>query len=118
MTYRWQGDDWMFSALLFGEGGTMLSAGRARRSLSKGRRVSPPLTLIDRMVKDGKMPALTSDATIQAFTAGKTGMFFWTTGALRQMINGVGTKFELRTTAMPVINAPRRGACRRAAMPP
>ena len=26
MSYRWQGDDWMFSALLFGHGGSMLSA--------------------------------------------------------------------------------------------
>jgi multiple sugar transport system substrate-binding protein len=63
------------------------------------------LKLIDRMVKEGKMPAMTSDAEIQGFAAGKIGMFFFTTGALRQVINGVGNKFELRTTAMPVIDA-------------
>ena len=64
------------------------------------------LKLIDRMVKEGKMPALTHDAALQGFTAGKIGLYFFTTGALRQIINGVGSKFELRTTtAMPIINA-------------
>jgi multiple sugar transport system substrate-binding protein len=61
--------------------------------------------LVDRMVKEGKMTAMTSDAALQSFYAGKLGMFFWTTGGLRGMINGVGDKFALRTTAMPVIDA-------------
>ena len=53
------------------------------------------------------MPALSSDAALQGFTAGKIGLTFWTTGALRSTINGVGDKFELRTTAMPVIDEQR-----------
>jgi multiple sugar transport system substrate-binding protein len=104
MSFRWQGDDWMYSALLFGHGGTMLSADEKRVAFD-GPEGLAALKLIDRMVKDGKMPAMTSDAAVQAFTAGKVGMFFWTTGGLRSIINGVGNKFELRTTAMPVINA-------------
>ena len=62
------------------------------------------IPLIDRMVKEGKMPALTSDAMVQSFQAGKMGLFFWTTGALRSIINGVGDKFDLRTAKMPVID--------------
>ena len=31
MSFRWQGDDWMFSALLFGHGGDRESAKRASR---------------------------------------------------------------------------------------
>ncbi|MBY0612737.1 MAG: ABC transporter substrate-binding protein [Beijerinckiaceae bacterium] len=104
MAYRWQGDDWMFSALLFGHGGTMLSADEKKVAFD-GPEGLASLKLIDRMVKDGKMPALTSDATVQGFTAGKIGMFFWTTGALRSIINGTGSKFELRTAPMPVIDA-------------
>lgn len=51
------------------------------------------------------MPAFTSDAMVQSFQAGQMGMFFWTTGGLRSIISGVGDKFELRTTKMPVIDA-------------
>jgi len=104
MSYRWQGDDWMFSALLFGHGGSMLSADEKKVAFD-GPEGLASFKLIDRMVKEGKMSAMTSDAAVQSFTAGKTGMFFWTTGGLRSIINGVGGKFELRTTAMPVIDA-------------
>jgi multiple sugar transport system substrate-binding protein len=104
MSFRWQGDDWMFSALLFGHGGAMLSADEKKVAFD-GPEGLASFKLIDRMVKEGKMSAMTSDAAVQSFTAGKTGMFFWTTGGLRSIINGVGGKFELRTTAMPVIDA-------------
>ncbi|TBW36988.1 ABC transporter substrate-binding protein [Siculibacillus lacustris] len=104
MSYRWQGDDWMFSALLFGHGGTFLSADEKKVAFG-GPEGLASLELIDRMVKEGKMPALTADAQLQAFYAGKVGMMFWTTGGLRGTINGVGGKFDLRTTKMPVIDA-------------
>ena len=104
MGYRWMGDDWMFSALLFGHGGTMLTADEKKVAFD-GPEGRASLTLIDRMVKEGKMPALTSDAMVQTFQAGKMGMFFWTTGALRSITNGVGDKFTLGTAKMPVIDA-------------
>lgn len=107
MGYRWMGDDWMFSALLFGHGGAMLSPDEKSIAFN-GPEGLASVRLIDRMVKEGRMPALTSDAMVQAFTAGKMGLFFWTTGALRSVMNGVGEKFDLRTTKMPVID-PVRG---------
>ncbi len=103
MSYRWQGDDWMFSALLFGHGGTMLSADEKKVTFD-GPEGLASLKLIDRMVKEGKMPPLSSDAAVQGFNAGKIGISFWTTGALRGTINGVGGKFDLRTGKMPVID--------------
>ena len=103
MHYRWQGDDWMFSALLFGDGGQMLSDDEKKVAFD-GPEGKLAVKLIDRMVKDGKMPVFTSDAGLQAFTAGKVGIMYWTTGALRQVISGVGDKFDLRTTKMPVID--------------
>ncbi len=106
MSYRWQGDDWMFSALLFGHGGTMLSPDQKKVAFD-GPEGLASVRLLDRMVKEGRMPALSSDAAQQGFTAGKIGLAFWTTGALRQTINGVGNKFELRTGPMPVIDAER-----------
>ena len=104
MSFRWQGDDWMFSALLFGHGGAMLSADEKKVAFD-GPEGLASFKLIDRMVKEGKMSAMTGDAAVQSFTAGKTGMFFWTTGGLRSIINGIGGTFDLRTTAMPVIDA-------------
>jgi multiple sugar transport system substrate-binding protein len=107
MSYRWMGDDWMFSALLFGDGGTMLTPDEKKIAFD-GADGLAALKTLDNMVKVGKMPNLTSDAMVQSFTAGKTGMFFWTTGALRSIINGVGTKFDLRTTKIPLLN-PEKG---------
>lgn len=104
MQFRWQGDDWMFSALLFGHGGTMLTADEKRVAFD-GPEGLASFRLVDRMVKEGKMTSMTSDAALQSFYAGKLGMFFWTTGGLRGTINGVGDKFTLRTTTMPVIDA-------------
>lgn len=107
MGYRWMGDDWMYSALLFGEGGTMLTPDEKKVAFDGPAGIAA-MRLVDRMVKEGRMPAMTSDAMVQSFQSGRMGMFFWTTGALRSIINGVGEKFELRTTRMPVID-PARG---------
>jgi len=107
MSYRWMGDDWMFSALLFGDGGAMLTADEKKVAFA-GPEGLVALKTLDQMVKVGKMPNMTTDAMVQSFTAGKTGLFFWTTGALRSVINGVGGKFELRTTKIPLLN-PEKG---------
>lgn len=107
MFYSWPGDDWMFSALLFGHGGRMLSEDE-RDIAFAGPEGLASLRLLDSMVKVGGMPNLTREAAQQAFAAGRLGMFFWTTAALRGTIQQVGRNFELRTTVMPVID-PVRG---------
>ena len=107
MFYTWPGDDWMFSALLFGHGGRMLSEDE-RDIAFAGPEGLGALRLLDRMVKEGGMPNLTREAAQQAFAAGRLGMFFWTTAALRGTIQQVGRNFDLRTTVMPVID-PVRG---------
>ncbi|WP_043360820.1 ABC transporter substrate-binding protein [Belnapia sp. F-4-1] len=104
MFYRWMGDDWMFSALLFGHGGRMLTEDERDIGFA-GREGLESLRLIDRMVKEGGMPNLTTDAAQQAFAAGKLGMMYWTTAVLRGAIQQVGRNFELRTGPMPVIDA-------------
>ncbi|RVU21176.1 ABC transporter substrate-binding protein [Methylobacterium oryzihabitans] len=103
MGYRWMLDDWMFSALLFGDGGRMMAPDESRVSFD-GPEGLAALRLLDRMVKEGRMPALTGDAMVQTFQAGRMGLFFWTTGALRSILNGVGDKFELRTATLPLLN--------------
>ncbi|RVT99431.1 ABC transporter substrate-binding protein [Rhodovarius crocodyli] len=106
MWYSWPGDDWMFSALLFGYGGRMLTEDE-RDVAFTGPEGLNALKLLDRMVKEGGMPNLTRDAAQQAFAAGRMGMTFWTTAAVRGTIQQVGRNFELRTGPMPIIDAER-----------
>ena len=106
MHYAWSGDDWMFSALLFGHGGTMLTADE-RDVAFAGPEGLASLRLLDAMVKQGGMANLSRDAAQQAFAAGRLGMFFWTTAALRGFQQTVGRNFELRTGPMPIIDAER-----------
>lgn len=106
MHYRWGGDDWMFSALLYGNGGQMLSSDE--KTVSFGEPGLKALRLLDRMVKEGRMPPLTTEAALQAFYAGKLGIFMGTTAYIGSMTKSVSTAVELRTTRMPVISAEGR----------
>ncbi len=101
MHYRWPGDDWMFSALLYGYGGQMLSSDE--KTAAFGEPGLKALTLLDRMVKDGKMPPLTTEAAFQAFYAGKMGIVMGTTAYIGQFQKSIGPDVELRTTRMPII---------------
>ncbi|WP_337269997.1 ABC transporter substrate-binding protein [Oryzifoliimicrobium ureilyticus] len=101
--FRWQGDDWMFSALLLGAGGTMLSADESKVAFN-GPEGLKAMTIVDRMVKEAGMPVFTKAAGEQAFVAGKVGFTFQTTGALRNTIKNVGDKFELRTAPIPLFD--------------
>jgi len=105
--FRWQGDDWMFSALLFSAGGTMLTEDEKKVAFD-GPEGLAALKLVDRMVKEGGLPVLTKAAGEQAFAAGKVGFAFQTTGALRNTIKNVGDKFDMRTAKIPLIN-PEKG---------
>ncbi|MBV2185569.1 MAG: ABC transporter substrate-binding protein [Rhizobium sp.] len=101
--FRWQGDDWMFSALLFGAGGKMLNDDETGVAFNspEGQKA---FELVDRMVKEGGLPVFTKQAGEQAFVAGKVGFAFQTTGALRNTIKNVGDKFDLRTGHIPLID--------------
>ncbi|WP_117190167.1 ABC transporter substrate-binding protein [Rhizobium terrae] len=105
--FRWQGDDWMFSALLFGAGGQMLSADEKSVAFA-GPEGEKAVNVLDQMVKKGGLPIFTAAAGEQAFFAGKVGIEFKTTGALRNTIKSVGNKFDLRTAQIPLID-PVRG---------
>ncbi len=101
--FRWQGDDWMFSALLFGAGGTMLTPDEGKVAFD-GPEGKKAITIIDRMVKEAGMPVFTAQAGEQAFAAGKVGFQFKTTGGLRNTIKNVGDRFDLRTAPIPLID--------------
>jgi len=106
MHFRWAGDDWMFSALLFGHGGRMLTEDERDVGFA-GPEGLASLRLIDRMVREGGMANMNVQAAQQAFAAGRMGMIYWTTAVLRGTIQQVGRNFDLRTGPMPVIDAER-----------
>ncbi|MGY2996352.1 ABC transporter substrate-binding protein [Mesorhizobium sp. URHB0026] len=101
--FRWQGDDWMFSALLFGAGGKMLDEDESKVAFN-GPEGGKAVEILQRMVKEGGMPVFTKPAGEQAFAAGKVGFEFQTTGALVNTIKNVGDKFTLRTAKIPLID--------------
>ncbi|TPN40112.1 ABC transporter substrate-binding protein [Mesorhizobium sp. B2-3-3] len=101
--FRWQGDDWMFSALLFGAGGKMLNDDESKVAFN-GPEGEKAVEILQRMVKEGGMPVFTKPAGEQAFAAGKVGFEFQTTGALVNTIKNVGDKFTLRTAKIPLID--------------
>lgn len=101
--FRWQGDDWMFSALLFGAGGKMLNEDESKVTFN-GPEGEKAVEILERMVKAGGLPVFTKPAGEQAFAAGKVGFEFQTTGALVNTIKNVGDKFTLRTAKIPLID--------------
>lgn len=105
--FRWQGDDWMFSALLFGAGGRMLSEDEKQVAFSSAEGEAA-FKLLDRMAKEGGLPVFTKEAGEQAFAAGNVGFAFQTTGGLRNTIKNVGDKFDMRTAKIPLLN-PEKG---------
>jgi multiple sugar transport system substrate-binding protein len=98
--YRWQGD-WIYSALLFGFGGRMMD--EAERDIGfAGPEGKASLTVLDRLVREGGMPALSGEAGAQAFAAGRIGMYYWSTAFLRQAMNSLGSNFRLATWEFPL----------------
>ncbi len=98
--YRWQGD-WMFSALLFGFGGRMMSPDEREVAFS-GPAGLQTLSTLDRLVREGGMRPLAGEAGAQAFLAGRVGLYFWSTAFLRATITGVGRNFELGAARFPL----------------
>lgn len=103
MFFRWPGDDWMFSALVFGFGGRMLAPDETDVGFAGAEGLNA-LRLLDLMVRQGGMPNYSGTADLQAFAAGRLGMMFRTTAQVVSVRDSVGRNFELRTARLPVID--------------
>ena len=99
--------EWAWSALLYGHGGTYMSADE-RRFLIDSAEGLAALRLYQRILRDGRMPNLNTAAAQQAFGAGRIGVRFGSTAFLRNVVQSVGQNFALATMPMPVID-PVRG---------
>lgn len=102
------GDDWLWQALIFNYGGTMMDAARSKVTFGDetGRKA---VDLIARIAKETKMPVLNEDQTIEQFAAGKLGVFVGSTAEVRVMGDLVGDKFKWKTAGYPLADAAKGG---------
>lgn len=100
----WAITEWHWSAFFLGQGGRWMNPQETRFQLDSPEG-NAAMVLFERIVKQGRMPNLTSAAAQQAFGAGKLGMRFASTANLRNMIRATAQNFPLVTMPMPVIDA-------------
>lgn len=93
--------NWMWQALVFSHGGTMMSPDEKKISFD-GEGGKRAIDLLGRMVREGKMPDLAHEAARQTFFAGKMGIWTESTSLLRVADKNVGGKFKWRTSTFPV----------------
>jgi multiple sugar transport system substrate-binding protein len=100
--HSWQiTGNWLWQALIFSHGGTMMSAGEKAVAFN-GEAGQRSVELLGRLVREGNMPDLAHEAARTTFFAGKMGIWTESTSLLRVADEGVGGKFKWRTATFPV----------------
>lgn len=102
------GDDWLWQALVFNYGGTMMDPAKTKVTFGDeaGRK---SVDLIARITRETKMPVLNEDQTIEQFAAGKLGAFVGSTAEVRVMGELVGDKFKWKTGGYPLADTAKGG---------
>jgi multiple sugar transport system substrate-binding protein len=93
--------NWMWQALVFANGGTMLTANEKKVAFDgpAGKAAMQTLGLV---VKDGEMRDATFSAASQDFVAGNMAVLVTSTSRLGLITKQVGHRFDLRTARMPI----------------
>lgn len=93
--------NWMWQALVYSHGGAMLTPDEKKVAFNdaNGQRA---MAVMERLIKEAKMPDLAHEAARQAFFAGKMGIWTESTSLLRVADSSVGGKFQWKTGAFPV----------------
>ena len=93
--------NWMWQALVFSNGGTMLTADEKKVAFDRPAGKTAIETL-SRMVTEGTMRDVGQSVSMQDFTSGTMGIWGHSTSRLGGVTKQVGDKFKLRTGAFPV----------------
>ncbi len=93
--------NWMWQALVFAEGGTMLTADE-REVAFGGAEGQRAIQTLSAMVKEGTMRDVSQPTTLQDFVSGTLGIWSHSTSRLGGVTKQVGTTFELRTARFPI----------------
>ncbi len=93
--------NWMFQALVFSYGGTMLTDDEKKVAFDSeaGKQA---ISTLSRMVKEGTMRDVAQSVALQDFTSGSMGLWGHSTSRLGGVTKQVADKFKLRTAAFPI----------------
>ncbi|WP_447556363.1 ABC transporter substrate-binding protein [Vreelandella sp. EE22] len=94
-------DDWLWQALLYQQGGTLLNDQRDGVGFDNEFGLDA-LTLARRFVTEAGMELIDPDQSRQQFGAGLTGIIFDTPARLQTLNGLVGERFELGTAVFPI----------------
>jgi multiple sugar transport system substrate-binding protein len=109
ISYAWDiTGNWMWQALVMSHGGTMMSADEKRITFNEAAGKTS-IGLLSRMVKEGGMRNLKAGPGMQSFTAGKVGILMSTSAYTETIEKGVGNRFPVRTTTLPLPAGPQKG---------
>lgn len=92
--------NWLFQALVFDNGGTMMSADETRVAFDgdAGRKAIGTLA---RMVSEAETPNISGNDMRAAFAAGQVGVLLTTTAYVNALTRQVGDKFTMKTSPFP-----------------
>lgn len=93
--------NWMWQALVFANGGTMLSADEKKVAFD-GPAGQQAIQTLGRMVGEGTMRNLAGASARQDFVAGNLAIWSHSTSNLGSVTRDIGKRFELRTARFPV----------------
>jgi multiple sugar transport system substrate-binding protein len=93
--------NWMWQALVFSNGGTMLTADEKTVAFD-GLAGKTGIETLGRMVTEGTMRDVGQTVSLQDFTAGTMGIWGHSTSRLGGVSRQVGDRFKLRTGPFPI----------------
>jgi multiple sugar transport system substrate-binding protein len=96
--------NWMWQALVFSYGGSMLTADEKRVAFD-GPAGQQAIGTLSRMITDGTMKDISQATALQDFVSGRLGIWSHSTSRLGGVTKQVGDKFRLRTHFFPVSSA-------------
>lgn len=102
------GDDWLWQALLFNFGGSLMNAEKTEVTFGDEAGLRA-VRLLARIAEETAMPLLTEEQTIQQFAAGKMGIVIGSTAEVRVMGELVGDSFAWKTGRYPIADAVEGG---------
>ena len=95
--------NWMWQALVFSNGGTMLTPDEKRVAFD-GQAGKTAIDTLNSMVTQGTMRDVAQNVALQDFTAGTMGVWGHSTSRLGGVTKQVADKFKLRTASFPTMD--------------
>ncbi|MBL6615068.1 MAG: ABC transporter substrate-binding protein [Reyranella sp.] len=93
--------NWMWQALVFSNGGTMLTADEKKVAFD-GPAGKVAIDTLNRMITEGTMRDVSQSVSLQDFTSGSMGIWGHSTSRLGGVTKQVGDRFKLLTGPFPI----------------